>query len=243
MVETPERESMKTKLLDGRTLELRADDPLGIGRCGWYETLLSSLLISAAKPDYSFVDVGANIGWYSCLLAPHVKNVVALEPEDENHRILLLNASGHPNIQCIKAAAGAEEASATLAVNPTNTADSRLVQGASVWPCQKVDVIRLDDVGANADILKIDVQGHELGVLLGGEKTLESSKVVAIELTPGMMVNGRAEDAVDLLCKAGFSSFISIRRQSRAETLNKDGLVKVVRALGNRKHIDVFCHK
>ena len=224
---------------------MRSDDPLGIGASGWYETLLSGLLSSIAKPWHSFVDVGANVGWYSCLLAPHVKSVVAFEPEEESHRVLLLNTSVHPNIRCVKAAVGDRAGASTLAVNPGNTADSRIVSTASKWPVQHIDVVKLDDAVDSADVIKVDVQGWELGVLSGGGRCLHSATALAIELTPGMAPGGMdgTKEVIRMICEAGFNRFIAIRRRCNARVVDRDALLKAVAELGRSKDIDVLCLK
>lgn len=63
-----------------------------------------------------------------------------------------------------------------MILNPRNCGDDR------TGPGTEIEVIAIDDLGVNPDLIYLDVQGDELGVLEGAAETLERCKpVVALE--------------------------------------------------------------
>jgi FkbM family methyltransferase len=158
------------------------------------------------RPGDAFIDVGANIGFYS-LLASSVNAgapVVAFEPHPVTSRRLRENAdiNSFDNIRVREVAAGRAAGSAVL------TADlgerNRIVAGAGATHSSiEVPVVMLDDELTKLDIdpasvavVKIDTEGFEAEVLVGAGRLLDArpGPVWMVELT-GLGTRYGSEDA------------------------------------------------
>lgn len=128
-----------------------------------------------------FVDIGANVGnhtiFVACNLSP--KKVIALEPMRLQHSALVVNVLLN-NLQdtvSIWKVAASESFGMARMVNPhkNNTGKSRL----SDYPAGEWVETRVGDeivAGEVIDFIKIDVEGHEIEVLGGLQKTIEGCR-------------------------------------------------------------------
>lgn len=136
------------------------------------------------------VDVGGNIGQTSLMMAKNVGaqgKVISFEPFGQTYDRFKENLSLNPRIKNItleKIALGEKSAELTMYVeNERNSGGNRIVpKGRNVVSeMQKVKVMSLDDYCANAsvnriDLIKIDVEGFEMKVLRGAERTIKKFK-------------------------------------------------------------------
>jgi FkbM family methyltransferase len=124
-----------------------------------------------------FVDVGANVGIYTLVLARHVGaggRVIAIEPHPVNHARLAFNnsASGYRQVALVAAAAGASDGALMIETDGDNFGACHIVSGEGSPSAIKVPSWRLqrilDDAGVSqVDAMKIDVEGYEDRVLTG----------------------------------------------------------------------------
>ena len=144
-----------------------------------------------------FLDVGANIGYFSCLfgrLAGPGGSVIAVEPEAQNLRLLERNLAqnGLRNVKVRACAVGAVEGTARLGIyKPANRGRHSLVDLRSCEQFVEVPVRRLDDVlrgegVAGWDVLKLDVEGFEPFVFQGASETLSRTEILAMEFSPAL---------------------------------------------------------
>jgi FkbM family methyltransferase len=118
------------------------------------------------------VDVGAWLGPWTRALSRRASHVHAFEPQPRLAAHLAKVVAA--NVTVHEAAVGAEAGSALLAVDdgPGRDALAHLVPEPSAAALTvrqvRLDDLDLDDVG----FVKIDVEGHELGVLQGAEALL-----------------------------------------------------------------------
>jgi FkbM family methyltransferase len=142
----------------------------------------------------TFVDVGANIGYFSLVAAGLVGpsgRVIAVEPIPRTFQALTsniaLNAVSH--IQAERVALGAANGTLTLYLPPLERHQDYLIsalpiQGGDAVPVS-VPALTLDaacehwSVGA-VDLMKIDVEGHEPDVIRGGRAVLASGRIRAL---------------------------------------------------------------
>jgi FkbM family methyltransferase len=121
------------------------------------------------------LDIGANVGYYTILMARNGARVVAFEPLPANLRVLQANIDLHglsKQVRIVAAATGLIESTSTLSLTPNSPGASTLGSAAQMpWPMQKEGLeVRvcngLDELKklgiTHADLIKIDVEGFEL---------------------------------------------------------------------------------
>lgn len=188
-------------------------------RCFWlYEPQKTRALQHFLKPGGTFVDVGGNKGDFALLAAriagPKGK-VVCVEPEPTNftwiERSVRLNR--YSNIQVHNVALSDAEGEAVLHLG-AKSGFHTLLKGAPERNHGSVTVKTrtLDSLlqGAGLDsvsVLKIDVEGAEVQVLLGATETIKANPqiVVLIDLHPFLGVN--VKEAFDLMASLGLRTF------------------------------------
>lgn len=145
--------------------------------------------------DWNFaIDIGANIGLWSRDLSKYFNKLVCFEPNPLCQEYLKNNISMN-NSKIYNYALGENEESKNLILHPTNSGASSFVNrtklgkkedGTKIYgefpketPMVKVGVKKLDTFNFNnIDFIKIDVQGFELNVLKGANKTLKKNNPV-----------------------------------------------------------------
>ncbi|WP_414901968.1 FkbM family methyltransferase [Sphingomonas flavalba] len=182
--------------------------------CGLHEPEEMGFALHALRPDDLFLDIGANIGSYSILAAGARRaRAIAIEPVPSTFERLeanmrLNNLSPRVETLCcgLSSEPGTIRFTATLdTMNRVALADETLPTIAV--PVRTIDDICVDDI---PQIIKIDVEGHEIPVLSGGERTLMSDRVEAII----METNGSGEkfgvsdqDIRDKMSQFGFHPY------------------------------------
>lgn len=175
---------------------------------GDYEPHVTHTLLNLLHDDTHFLDVGANIGYFSLLAATRCPQgrVFAVEPDPQNFRLfsasIALNGL-HERITAVQTAASDEDGTATLSDlgNAENrgarfTAKTRAALEARVHgpapTFTEVRMARLDRLfaGERIDVIKIDVEGHEPPALRGAEGLLRACKpAILLEFSPGNIIN------------------------------------------------------
>jgi FkbM family methyltransferase len=153
--------------------------------------LLSNLI------DYNsiVVDCGANIGALTVPLAKICKTLFAFEPHPFNYNILCGNIAlnGLDNVQAFKM--GLSDHSGQMSYQPIsnfefNNGAHSLIE---VDPANPVNTVYVTDQVPACNLLKIDVEGHELQVLKGATSMINQSK-------PFLYVeNDRIDKSVELI--------------------------------------------
>lgn len=151
-------------------------------RTKWVEL---TVVQAVAPSDQVAIDIGASWGLYTFLLCRCTKQVIAFEPNPEKaaylksfferrnvtvHAVALSDRSGRAELIVPLAA----PAFATIeTTNPLSTASDRTTTRIEV-PLRALNDYRLKNVG----LVKIDVEGHELAVLLGASELLMQEKPI-----------------------------------------------------------------
>jgi FkbM family methyltransferase len=179
---------LKTKL-GGLDFWYREDDKV-IGQriaLGKYERYETAIMMSQIGKDDVVADVGANIGYYTLLMAKRVKKVYAIEPDGEIFKILEKNVKDNnlKNVVLVNAAASDIKEEKFLTKDKENQGNSRLGGNKG----ESINCLRLDDILVNEQYIsaiKIDVQGWEPAVIRGAEKIINrDSPTLFLEYTPG----------------------------------------------------------
>jgi FkbM family methyltransferase len=219
-------------------------------RWGIWEAPETHFLRAALKAGGTFVDVGANIGYFSVLAAHSTGihgTVIAIEPEPRNAAVLRANLE---RIQCSNAivleiAAYSQPGWMSLALNESNRGDHYLV--APNDDDMLVRCERLDDVlQGPVDLVKIDTQGFDHDVLAGLTRTIGANPelIVLTELSLRSL-DSRSLDARPVLAgyaELGFSlSLLDGWGRPRASTI--DGVLGFCAGAGLDEVTLVLCQR
>jgi len=152
---------------------------------GDYDPASRRVMETVLQPGDTAVDAGANIGFFTLVLARAVGpagTVVAFEPAPDTFDRLLrnLDLNGCTQVRALAVALGAAAGEASLVRDsPSRSGDSRITAGGGGV---RVPVTRLDEAigDGRPRLLKIDVEGQELEVLRGAAGTLRSAAPVLL---------------------------------------------------------------
>ncbi len=174
-----------------------------------YEPRMTALLGALLRPGDTFVDIGANEGWFSVLASRLVGSrgrVVAVEPQGAVQRRLErnldLNGSSSRSPGSIDQGAGSGRAPVCVArvalmaapgsvllhvagaANPgaTSIHDYQGDLPTERVPATTLDVLWSEQALGVARLVKIDVEGAEGDVIAGATRTLEAGRVRALAL-------------------------------------------------------------
>ncbi len=169
---------------------------------GAWEPAISRLIGERLTAGRTFVDVGANTGWYTLLAANKVGptgRVVAIEASPANFSWLKKNVDNNrlENVRLVNQAVWSEESSLALFQGPNfHSGVSTVVHSfAKQKGCKPAGTVRAQPLSAilspqeisTLQVLKIDVEGAELEVVRGFEQVLDSTPddlEIFLELNP-----------------------------------------------------------
>jgi FkbM family methyltransferase len=158
---------VRVETRDGLKWEIPPDYPGAWAGLLDHEPIVRDFLQSHFHPGKVFIDVGANVGAYSLRAAGRGMLVVAFEPNPENARVLRRNAEiNNLPVDLQEFALGSSTGDIKMSLTgPT----SRITDEDGVLVAMRtLDSFKLD----KADLLKVDVEGHELDVIEGAVDTL-----------------------------------------------------------------------
>ena len=173
--------------IHGATVVLNPTDPVVSGALhfGVYEKAETRFFQSACRDGMTFLDVGANLGYYTALAARAVGpngRVLAVEPDPDSfgylEQTIAANAIG--NVKAFPVAASAAHAMLPMYISTDNRGDNRLYASDEERPQVEVEARPLDALLRESkietvDLIKIDVQGYEPKVIAGLRETIIAS--------------------------------------------------------------------
>lgn len=175
------------------TVVLNRDDPVVSGSLamGWFEPSETDFLRTRLRRGATFVDIGANIGYYSALAAHLVGSegvVIAVEPDAVNCGYLeaTVEANGTSNVHSFQLALAEAPGQRILYRSRDNLGDHRLYDPGEEREAVQVEVTTLDRLmdEARAPVeelfVKMDVQGGEGWVLQGAGETLRRAGLLTM---------------------------------------------------------------
>ena len=227
---------------------------------GTYERHTTILFKKLVSKGMNVIDIGANIGYYTLLAAKLIGEkgkVFAFEPEPRNYALLLRNIelNGYKNVIALQKAVSNKTGKVKLFLD-------RLEPGAhSLYKVREhateaiaVDTISLDDFFKGKefpiDVIKIDVEGAEMTILLGMTKIIKDNdnlKVFTEFWPPGLQSSGfPAQEYWDKLVESGFKYIYLINEQKqRLEPANLTSMMRFCKSTFFRHptSVNLLCAK
>ena len=181
--------------LDGMPIYVNAFDigcPSALLSGGRYEEDNHQVLLSFVRPDSVFLDIGANVGFYTLQVGQRLSaagRIYAFEPHPELSEILHHNVANlllDRAVACFSMALSDSNGTTKLHYPKGHLGGGSIAPfGGRDWQVSTIEseVRRLDDVlGPNftCDLVKIDVEGYEINVLRGMAETIANSPAIKI---------------------------------------------------------------
>jgi FkbM family methyltransferase len=143
-----------------------------------YEIKMLQDMASRLNNDSVVLDVGANIGNHSLYLALSVGcKIVCFEPDNSLCKAIRYSSEINKiknKIDIHNVALGLEESMCKIVMsqeNPNSVGSQQVLSGSGNIPMKTLDSFNFDQV----DCIKIDVEGFEEKVLLGGIQTIKNN--------------------------------------------------------------------
>jgi FkbM family methyltransferase len=158
----------------------------------WHEIL--ALYARVERP--LILDLGANIGVATLYFAKNwpKANIVAVEPDEENFRLMRANLDGLSNVKPVNAAVASENGTVEIvdSDNPAWPAWSRRVEkvasiGPKSIPALSVEYLTTLVPDATPFLAKIDIEGFEDDLFSQNIKWVKAFPIIIIELHDWML--------------------------------------------------------
>lgn len=154
---------------------------------GFYEWQLTRRVIDAARGGGCFVDVGANMGYFSLLWAAFAPagKVFAFEPSPRNVQLLANNVALNgfaDRVTVVPKAAGHQPGSIRFDIGPSEQTGWGRIANGECGSAIEVPLVRLDEELGDREIavLKIDTEGADALVIKGAEALLKRQRIATI---------------------------------------------------------------
>ena len=148
----------------------------------FFNNRLATLLVTRiCRPRKCFVDVGAHLGTIVSAVIEHDSSIKVIAIEAEPEKAVRLQQK-FPTAEVHGCAAGDYVGEASFFVNTKKSGESTLLRPAN---CKMLNIVEikvpattLDDIVSSneIDVIKIDVEGAEPGVLRGASNLLEKNR-------------------------------------------------------------------
>lgn len=144
-----------------------------------------ALLARLASRDTGFIDVGANIGYYSAYMASGFSFVYAFEPDNRAYRYLSLLERSLPNLKTFNVAASDTDGAGSLIYGPCSDVSALGNEPGAGTPVQTRTLDSfLPTFSSRIGAIKIDTEGHELAVLAGADALIAQDRPLILLETP-----------------------------------------------------------
>jgi len=174
--------------------------------------------VQRLKNGQRFLDIGANVGYFSLLASKAVGTsgiVIAVEPSQRELEILLKNIRQNKaeNIAVVSLATAQANMLASLNIEPEHTGLNKISEDSTASLKQPALTTALQQIVPPTllpiHLAKIDTEGYELFSLLGIKELLEKKAIlrIVIEISPEFLKEHgqRHEDIYELLEGYGYT--------------------------------------
>jgi len=198
------------------------------------DQLASNLVVKLCNPNKVFIDIGAHIGSITSAVIDHSTSikVIAIEAIPEKAKNL---RQKFPSVEVHECALGNSEGEVSFYINTKQSGYSSLARPS---PNKKENIIeikvpikKLDNVISidNIDVIKIDVEGAELGVLIGSENIITTNRpTIMFESGPPKEdgLGHSKEDIWQWLDEHRYEILIPNRIAHNGPKLSKEGFIE-----------------
>ena len=208
---------------------------------GNWEDWITVTLRGFLEPNAVFFDVGANFGWFTIFAAKHVSQVHAFEPNPKVFDLLKMSVgvNGLNNVTLNRNAVGAERGQMLFSADPNWVGNGRIVEEAYLVEddSAQVNVLTLDEYstglefGGRPIVLKVDVEGFEPRVVLGGKNLISRPNCTAfVEYHPNA---NRLTEMLDLFEGLNYR-MAHVKESAELEDISRE-------QLANSRPADMLC--
>jgi FkbM family methyltransferase len=238
--------------IDGCNLLLDETDRHGFTIYGNSEERNMSYLKKIVMPGQIVVDVGANIGIYSVVLAKWVGkqgHVFAFEPAPDNIKLLrkTIKLNQFDNITITQKAISNKPGIASFYLVDGISSHSLMDYGKSIDKID-VEVETLDnffqDYEKPIDFIKIDAEGYDFKVILGMQNIISKTQNLSlfVEFDPKRLI--KIGDSPQDLLRFMLNNRFSVKDLITNEMITSDDIEKTVeRYMGEPHYTDLLCEK
>ena len=182
------------KNINGFKMYVDDKDSLELKKKGVYDLDETNFIKYIIQPDWNCIDIGANIGYFTLIMARKGRSVFAFEADSYNYKLLFSNLEINNicNVAAFPNAVGDVDGDIKLYECESNRGMHRTYK--SHWCQGKVTKVRslvldhIDNFFSTTNpihFVKMDIEGSELGALKGMRKLLLSNKpILLIEFHP-----------------------------------------------------------
>ena len=221
---------------------------------GVWEPGLTALVRQRVRSGGTFVDVGANVGYYTLLAAKlvgPVGRVIAFEPVPAQFELMRrgVEANGfRRGVHLEQKALSNKRGTLELYLSATNQGANSIVQtpgGSQI----SVPAMTLDEyfgAGSRVDFIKMDIEGGEGFALEGMQQTLRSNRAIelAVEFSPWKLEHAgySPKRLLDLLTDDGFVLHIINEKSGALTRVSPGALLQTYAESGDnpRLHWDLW---
>jgi len=233
---------------------LDSDDSLHLSVHKDWEVFVSKIMYKYVKKGDIVLDLGANIGYYSLLLAKLVGDngkVYSFEPDPDNFKLLKKNikANDYHNIVAIQKAVSDRTGKIRLFLEKDNSTMHKIYR-ARGENCTTIEIesVSLDDFfkdkNKKINFIKMDIEGAEGGAIKGMQKLLDENDNIIIfsEFCPRAMrgCGIGPEEYFKLLSKFGFIFYNVNEEENKIERTTPEEITLIYNSDG---YTNILCIK
>ena len=217
------------KMINGAWLAIRPEEGLLVAETvGWtcfrdgvWDPHVEACIRTILRPGQTAIDVGANVGYFTAVMAQCVGptgRVWSFEPVPETFELLTLcnSLNGYGHVTPMRVALGAANGSIEITYDKRHSGIATMHPDQVAGDTQRVKLRSLDalvasgDVQGRPDLIKVDVEGHELEALRGARETIaQASPTIVFELNErtARVAGWTLAELAELLLSLGDYSF------------------------------------
>lgn len=204
-------------VLEGRKMHVDRDEYLKL--LLEQDSIMTKFVKKEIKKGDMVLDLGANIGYWTCLLAELVGDkghVYAFEPEPNNFQLLKKNVeiNGYKNVTLEQKAVSDKTGKIRLFISDVKT-DHRIYDWSGHQNSIEIDAVRLDDYFKDNELIinyiKSNLQGADFAAVQGMSSLIKRSKALKmiVEYHPDTMLEFGSDpkEFIEVLVSEGFKLY------------------------------------